>query len=174
MSIIESLIEQFEKGKTPKELIKEGYKKSTVYEAYRRYKAREEAKKTPVVQVFKRLEEGKTLPKIVIETGLDPDEVKKIYEKWLELKKIDINQPAVLNDIKKLKEAINTIVDRFNKLVKSIHVQKLKLLLAYYRIVKCPTCNIVFPIPVITGIGATVSCPRGHKFNLQKSYIIVE
>jgi len=115
------LIEQFEKGVKPKDLVKKGYPKSTVYEAYRRFRAREEAKRTPIVEVFKRLEEGKSLPKIVVETGLDPEKVKEIYQKWLDLKKIDINQPTVLKDIEDLRNRINKLLNRFY-------------------IVKCPSC----------------------------------
>jgi len=41
--------------------------------------------------VFKMLEKGTKLPKIVIKTGIQPDKVKKYYEQWLELKRVDLN-----------------------------------------------------------------------------------
>jgi len=170
MSIIGTLIEQFEKGKKPKDLIEEGYPRSTVYEAYRRFKAREEAKKTPIVEVFKRLEEGKTLPKIVVETGLDPEKVKEIYNKWLELRKIDINQPTVLKDIEEIKNKIRPIegLIREGQAIKGL----LNLLKVAY-IVKCPSCWSIFLVNKSKArIGATIRCPNGHNFVLQKPHII--
>jgi len=171
MSIIETLIEQFGKGKKPKDLIEEGYSRSTVYEAYRRFKAREEAKKTPIVEVFKRLEEGKTLPRIVVETGLDPEKVKEIYNKWLELRKIDIHQPTVLKDIEEIKSKIRPIegLIREGQAIKGL----LNLLKVAY-IVKCPSCWSIFLIDKrIVRVGATVRCPNGHNFTLQKPHIIL-
>ncbi|RLE46998.1 MAG: hypothetical protein DRJ31_09425 [Candidatus Methanomethylicota archaeon] len=170
MSVIETLIEQFEKGKKPKDLIKEGYAKSTVYEAYRRFKAREEAKKTPIVEVFKRLEEGKSLPKIVIETGLDPDKVKEIYNKWLELRKIDVNQPVVLKEIEELKEKLSNVgieqLGEINKLLKALK--------GLY-IIKCPTCGVILLVDKTrVRIGQTVRCYNNHTFALQKAHIIYE
>jgi len=166
-TLIEKLIEEFEKGKKPKDLINEGYKKSTVYLAYKRYKERVEARKKPVIEVFRLLEEGKTLPKIVVETGLDPDEVKKYYEKWRELKEIDINQPILLKELEELKRALKPILEK-----KAI--EKILAILNNYRIVKCPSCKIEFILHKNTPIGRNVTCPNGHSFSLRKDLIVLE
>ncbi len=46
-----------------------------------------------VSKVFQLLEKEKTLPQIVIQLKLDPDVVWNLYNKWVELKQIDSNQP---------------------------------------------------------------------------------
>jgi len=166
-TLIEKLIEEFEKGKKPKDLINEGYKKSTVYLAYKRYKERVEARKKPIIEVFRLLEEGKTLPKIVVETGLDPDEVKKYYEKWLELKKIDINQPTVLKEIEELKENLRLFLEKTT-------IRKILALLKSYRVVKCPTCNTEFLVYRNIRINQSITCPNGHTFPLRKDLIVLE
>jgi len=164
-TLIERLIEEFEKGKKPKDLINEGYRKSTVYLAYKRYKERVEARKKPVIEVFRLLEDGKTLPKVVVETGLDPDEVRKYYEKWLELKKIDINQPAVLKEIEELKESLKPLLE------KNV-IEKLLAILSNYRIVKCPSCNMEFILHRSVPIGRNITCPNGHSFPLRENLIV--
>ena len=166
-TIIDKLIEEFKKGKKPKDLIKEGYKRSTVYLAYKRFKEREEAKKKPIVEVFKRLEEGKTLPRIVVETGLDPDEVKKCYEKWLELKKIDINQPTVLKDIEELKRKLKPLLELTDK-----DLRKLKAYLNTVTTIRCPVCHIEFNVGRSIRVGSSISCPKGHSFTLQNQHIV--
>ncbi len=165
MSTIAKLIERFEQGATPRQLINEGYKRSTVYEAYRRYKARLEARKSPTVEVFKRLEEGKTLPKIVVETGLDPDKVKEIYNKWLELRKIDVNQPIVLKDIEELRKEFRGVL---------VNIQALtRAMLNTFNLVKCPTCGEYFLVGRTVRPGTTVTCPVGnHTFPLNQSHIV--
>lgn len=167
MSIIEQLIELFEKGAKPKDLINKGIPKSTVYEAYRRYKARIEAKKKPIVEVFKRLEEGKTLAKIVVETGLDPDEVKKIYGKWLELKKIDVNQPTVPKIIEDLKKELEGIRNERST------IRIIKNILDKVYIIKCPRCwTVIIAYKTAVRIGSQLRCPNGHTFTLQQNHII--
>jgi len=44
-------------------------------------------------QVFKLLEKGRTLSQIVIKLRLPPEVVKNLYNKWVELNQIDVNQP---------------------------------------------------------------------------------
>jgi len=57
-------------------------------------------------EVFKLLEKGSTLPEIVIELKADPDSVQTLYDKWLDLKETDVNQPnleEIYGDLAKLK-----------------------------------------------------------------------
>ena len=179
MSTIDTLIEEFRRGKSPKELISQGYRKSTVYEAYRRYKAQEEAKRRPLIEVFKRLEEGMSLTKIVVETGLEPDEVKKYYEKWRELRELDpTQQPQDLRDRVSRLEEFKAQVE---PMLRSLQVlsPKLSLLndfLAKLEIsfikVRCPNCNVEWYHPKRfwpRGSNITVHCPNGHSFNVHIS-----
>ena len=57
------------------------------------------------VNVFKLLEDGSTLPQIVIKLEADPDEVQRLYDKWLGLTEMDVNQPnleEIYEDLDKL------------------------------------------------------------------------
>jgi transposase len=56
--------------------------------------------------VFEMLENGTSLPKIVIELKMSPDKVRQLYDKWVELKKIDVNQPIVFEKIRELQELV--------------------------------------------------------------------
>lgn len=59
-----------------------------------------------VSRIFEQFEKGKSLTRIVIEFKINPDRVRQLYEKWIELKKIDVNQPIVLEKIKELQELL--------------------------------------------------------------------
>lgn len=104
MKEIESLLLS---GKKPKEIIKMGYAKSTVYEVYKRLRSQGDLE---ALTVFRLLEEGKSLTKIVIETGISPENVKQYYEKWYELKRIDINQPTTLELLSQVQEILERMI----------------------------------------------------------------
>lgn len=55
-------------------------------------------------RTFELFEEGVPLPQVVIELKIRPEMAGELHEKWIELKAIDINQPAVLRDLGKLEE----------------------------------------------------------------------
>lgn len=57
-------------------------------------------------KVFEMLEKGRSLANIVIELKADPDVVKRLYEKWVELKRIDVNQPVVLKRLEELSDLL--------------------------------------------------------------------
>jgi len=69
----------------------------------------EEKKMSPITaaKVFKQLEEGVTLPQIVIDLKADPDAVQQLYDKWLSLKETDVNQASL--------ETINTLLEEAKK-----------------------------------------------------------
>jgi hypothetical protein len=50
-------------------------------------------------KVFELLEKGETLSRIVIALRLSPDAVKEIHGKWVKLKKVDANEPIVMEKI---------------------------------------------------------------------------
>lgn len=60
--------------------------------------------------VFELLEEGLPLPEVVIALKMNPDKVKQLYDKWTELKEIDINQPTVLKQIKELDDSLTRAI----------------------------------------------------------------
>ncbi len=66
--------------------------------------------------VFALLEKGKELPKIVIELKIDPENVKNYYDRWLELKKADVNQKFVPVIIDRLKTEVDSVKDDLNSL----------------------------------------------------------
>jgi len=173
------LIGEFRRGKSPKELISQGYRKSTVYEAYRRYKAQEEAKRRPLIEVFKRLEEGMSLTKIVVETGLEPDEVKKYYEKWRELRELDpTQQPQDLRDRVSHLEGFKAQVEPTLKSLQPL-LPKLNLLNDFlakletsFIKVRCPNCGVEWYHPRrmwSRGANVAVHCPNGHSFTISIS-----
>jgi hypothetical protein len=99
MGVIAELKELFDQGKSPKELLGNGYKKATVYAAYKRWlgekggkeKAEEYLDKSFRRKVFEQLEKGESLVKIAIELEMETREVKAVYREWKELKEIDLN-----------------------------------------------------------------------------------
>jgi AraC-like DNA-binding protein len=62
-------------------------------------------------QIFERLEKGQSLTKIVVELKADPDAVMQAYEKWRNLKEIDVNQPKVLRELKSFEERLDVLWD---------------------------------------------------------------
>jgi hypothetical protein len=57
-------------------------------------------------RIFEEFEKGVSLPKVVIQLRTSPDKVRQLYDKWIGLKKIDVNQPTVLEKIKELDELL--------------------------------------------------------------------
>jgi hypothetical protein len=75
-----------------------------------------EARETPgtrgnefTAAVFERLERGEDPAKIVIELRADPDEVKRAYDKWVELKGVDPS--ALRKKLKDLEERLERLED---------------------------------------------------------------
>ena len=54
-------------------------------------------------QVFELLEAGETLPKIVIKLKMNPKRIEELYQAWIELKEIDVNQPTVLKQVREIR-----------------------------------------------------------------------
>jgi len=70
-------------------------------------KQKDETTSTPqgeiASQVFHLLEKGRTLSQIVIRLKLEPEIVRDLYSKWVELNNIDVNQPNLEKLDQKLK-----------------------------------------------------------------------
>jgi hypothetical protein len=57
-------------------------------------------------RMFEQFEKGISLPKVVIQLRTSPDKVRQLYDKWIGLKKIDVNQPILLEKIKELEQLL--------------------------------------------------------------------
>ncbi len=93
MREIESLLRS---GKLPKDVVRMGYSKSTVYEVYKRMKKRADIE---VITVFRMLNEGKSIVEIVTEINMDPQKAIKIFEQWVSLKKREMEARRELNEV---------------------------------------------------------------------------
>jgi hypothetical protein len=89
---------------------------SKVWRALHGPKPKEEGAPTPqgeiASRVFSLLEKGKTLPQIVITLRLEPEVVKALYDKWIEMKGNDVNVPNVA----KLDEKLESHLSNHDKL----------------------------------------------------------
>jgi len=56
--------------------------------------------------VFEQFERGKSLPRIVIDHKISPDKLRQRYDEYVDLMKIDLNQPIVPEKIKELEKLL--------------------------------------------------------------------
>ncbi len=64
---------------------------------------------TEAALVFELLEKGTGLADVVIETKIDPERVKMIYEAWVEMKEVDLNSPSVPKKLKQIEEKLENV-----------------------------------------------------------------
>lgn len=71
--------------------------------------------------VFELLEKGTSLPQIVASRGR-PDLVLELFKKWRRLKEVDVNQPAVLKELKNNRSDLLALKDDISKVEESARV----------------------------------------------------
>ena len=98
-------------------------------------------------RVFELLEAGETLPRIVIQLEMEPHRVEDLYHHWLEIRRIDVNQPPVLKQVKEVNDYVCEIhVDLINHKNSNTHRSMESLLehaanIGTYKVQNCRHVN---------------------------------
>jgi hypothetical protein len=75
-------------------------------------------------EVFRLLEEGKTIPQVVIALKQPPHVVISLYSEWLKVKRVDVNKPITIKQLeeleRRLERRLSEIEARLDKRLKTV------------------------------------------------------